>query len=194
VRGAGSDVGVRWAFAACALVVLAALLALSWPSDPEVGPARRARAPASEAGPSRADQAARAVIYESQNPSASTREPHQATARHRSEADGTRVARAFLRAYLPYEVGKGSTADRRRVVRLAGPELGIQLAEGEPRVPPGIEMPAEARLVALEGIYGPRQQRSMTAAATLERAGERSTLFIKLLRREGEWRVEELGR
>lgn len=194
MRDPASSSTARRALVLCAACLVGVVVAFSWRSAPAPAPPERSAAGQRRDAGARADEAAQAVIYESQNPRAETREPRQVSFRRRSEAAGTRVARSFLRAYLPFEVGDGSSVDRARMVELASPELGVELAEGEPRVPLGLEAPAEAELVALDGVYAPRQRRSMTAAATLERAGERSTLLLTLVRREGEWRVDELGR
>jgi hypothetical protein len=187
--------GARRAFALAVAGVLAAALLFSWRSsvEPPALPAPVAANPAPERE-RRGEEATRALVYESQNPRAPTREPEQTSPRRRLEVEGTRVARAFLADYLPYEVGRSTAAGRRRIVALATPELGVELAEGEPRAPAATRPPDRARVLALEGVYGPRQRRSMTAAATLEREGERSTLLITLARREGKWRVYELGR
>lgn len=112
-----------------------------------------------------------------------------AARRARSRARAT--VRVFLTAFLAAERGARRPAVVRGIRHTATPQLARALLAHPARRPPGQAWPPRARVRHVT-LYGPSAGR-LKALATLERAGRRGVLELRLLREHGRWRVAELG-
>jgi hypothetical protein len=189
----------RRLFAAAGTLVVGAagLLMLLGPGH-ATAPAERERttiAPATPIvqGAGRAQQGAGRPRNPSRSPGARAASEDR---RVRSRAAGRQLeraeaaAKAFLSALLLGESGQGGPQPRRQITRRGTGDFARFVLEGEPRVPAATDGPVRARLVGIEplGLGHGRAE----LAATIERDGALSGLLVKLVRREGRWRVAGL--
>lgn len=106
-----------------------------------------------------------------------------------------RVVERFVRAYLRYEVGALSVADRVALSRSSTARLSGELLSAPVRIPAGLRPPVErfVRLGALRpaasgGALG------ISAAVVVRQNGRPEVLGVSLVHRGGRWLVSEIGR
>jgi hypothetical protein len=107
-------------------------------------------------------------------------------------APATAAARAFLSAYLRWQDGRASANVAETLRSYADPRLWALLRgnRGAPR-PPTTMTRKQLRRLAAGSVSGPRAAKLL---AVLRSARARSALALVLRRRNGQWRVTELGK
>lgn len=121
-------------------------------------------------------------------------EGERATRRFLVAQEGAfRTVRAFLRAFLRYEVGEVDAAVRRGLRESATEEFASQLLGAPPRVPAGVP---RAHLVVGEMEFVPLDEAARRAQinGTLERAGRREAFSFTVEHFPGGWLVSGVGR
>lgn len=104
-------------------------------------------------------------------------------------AAAKRAARAFLRVYLPYSLGRGDPAG----IPYATDELRADLAADPPRVPEAQRGRRRRATVELMQVEGASDQR--TGLLVMARAGDRRVSFgLQLARYESGWIVFDVER
>lgn len=102
-----------------------------------------------------------------------------------------RDARAFVAAFLHYEVGDLSAPVKRAIRSRATEDLARTLLNDPPRVPAG-DRAARGRLLAISGGQELDDGRVQTAAS-IRRGGQRSAMVLTLVARGGRWLVSQVG-
>ncbi|MGE3449203.1 MAG: hypothetical protein AB7H92_16680 [Microbacteriaceae bacterium] len=105
-------------------------------------------------------------------------------------AEASRVTRAFLGAYVRYELGHADAATMRTLRDLATPAFWRTLAR--PPRPAGTSGRARVTSIAEGATTGTHN--AATVVATLRRATETSGLAVVLTNRAGGWRVAGITR
>jgi hypothetical protein len=186
-----SDGERKRAFAASALFIAAVVVVLSLTAPGQREP-RRASAgdtAPTAAPPASVDAGAAAggpADPAGDVPSRSTGDALPAREQHAA----VRRARAFLTAYLRFEVGDSATAARRAIRRTATSDLARALRD-PPRVA-GDARPERGRIARLELGAAP-SARGVEVVATIARGGSLTPLTVRLELEEGGWRVSGLG-
>jgi hypothetical protein len=102
-----------------------------------------------------------------------------------------RTARRLLVALLRWEQSRRLRASRRAIERFARPHLARFIVAEQPRRLIGGRSPERGRFVRLELYsHGPRRA---VAAASVMRGADASVLLLRLVHRNGRWRVGSLG-
>lgn len=99
-------------------------------------------------------------------------------------------ARAFVTAYLPYEIGVINADVRGALKRSATPSFARELMRHAPEFAPG-DRPARGRVSSLELSDDP-DAHVVAVAATISRGGRLSAMSMQLERRRDGWRVSRL--
>ena len=106
-----------------------------------------------------------------------------------------RVARAFMGAYLRYDVGQVDSKVRETFNQTATPALAHRLLSAPPSIPPTLSHQARAvpreRLGFLDGQLS-RDGRRMTATATVLSGPDASSLELRLAWKGSRWLIVEL--
>jgi hypothetical protein len=108
---------------------------------------------------------------------------------HESAEPGVEAAaRAFLDAYLPYEVGEIDGATEAALERTTTSEFGEQLLGSPPRFPPGLgKPPAGAELLAIDAL--PVSADRARIVAKLRRGVDLEAAAFELRRIGGHWLI-----
>lgn len=109
------------------------------------------------------------------------------------------IARRFFSAFALYELGDVDRRIDHELRATATAAFARELLAAPPRIPPGTERLARAKLGRLEFVAGkadPKRRRLVSGelVGSVDRAGKRSPLAIGVIVKRGGWRVAGLGR
>jgi len=205
-------VAVFWAVL-IALAIVGAYLALIYRPEPlaegtpATGGARAVAGPAGGERTSAADvvevlrraqeiEAARAL--RSTTPTEGGPMPRDLRRLEHQRAAAEPVARRFFSVFARYELGNLDARIEAELRATATPAFFRALIAAPPRLPVAAGRPARAKLGALlfvaDEIAAGGQPRAAELVGSLERAGQRSPIAIRLVEGQAGWRVAGIGR